>query len=265
MKLSERASREIATRKGVSRLVLKAIQFAFGNGTVYVLMLLVSLSLVVATGSLAGSMATAAAIIAMIAISSAGVLRSRMDTMSTLLSVALLVSVVGFFVVAGGELGTKVVTVAKSGFNENLRITLWTAAERMIHDAPLLGFGLGTYQQAYPLYEDTFLPYIMDKAHNDYLELAAGWGLPAAISWLASIGWLVWMCVRGIFVRQRDRVFALLGIGAATLVGVHSLFDFPLQIPAISLLFSAMIGLATAQSLPSGARTETRRRRRSAA
>jgi O-antigen ligase len=96
----------------------------------------------------------------------------------------------------------------------------------------------------------------MDKAHNDFLELAAGWGLPATFAWLGALAWLAAICVRGIFIRQRDRYFALTAFGATVLVGVHSMFDFSLQIPAISLLYAAILGLGVAQAFPSHERTE---------
>jgi O-antigen ligase len=261
LKLVERADTYIAARKGFAQRLLATIQFTFGSGTIYLLVFLLTFGLLVATGSLAGGLATFAAFLVVIGLSTLGSVRRRLDTISALLGLALLGSMAAFFYLAGGELGNKLVTVAQSGLNENLRLTLWTAAERMIADSPLLGMGLGTYQQAYPLYESTFQPYLMDKAHNDYLELAAGWGLPAAVSWIGGIGWLVWLCVRGTLVRNRDRIYAWAGLGAAVLVGVHSAFDFPLQIPAISFLFSALIGIAVAQSLPSSVRTESRKRR----
>ena len=59
-----------------------------------------------------------------------------------------------------------------------VKIALWSAAQRMITSAPFLGLGLGTFQDAYPMYATQMLPFIMDKAHSDYLEFAAGLGLP---------------------------------------------------------------------------------------
>lgn len=125
---------------------------------------------------------------------------------------------------------------------------LWNAALRMIQNAPLLGLGLGTYENAYPMYSDTMLPLIMDKAHNDYLELAAGWGLPAAILWWSALAWLAFLCVRGVFIRRHNRVFPMLAVGATILVAVHSIFDFSLQMPAIALTYATILGLGVAQS-----------------
>jgi O-antigen ligase len=256
IKLVDRLGKSLVHRRGFGRLALSAIQFSFGPGTASLLAALMSLSLVVATGSLGGTLATLTAIVAMFAVFSAARLRAKMDSWSALTTAGLIVSIIGLVVLNSGELAGRISGMASTGLGEEMRINLWNASERMIRDAPFLGLGLGTFQSAYPLYSQNFYPYVMDKAHNDFLELAAGWGLPATIAWLGALAWLAAICMRGIFVRQRDRYFALTALGATVLVGVHSLFDFSLQIPAVSLLYAAVLGLGVAQAFPSHERTE---------
>jgi O-antigen ligase len=88
----------------------------------------------------------------------------------------------------------------------------------------------------------------MDKAHNDYLEFAAGLGLPAAIAWWTAWTLLIADCLRGVFRRRRNRQFVILAVGASVLVAVHSAFDFSLQIPAVAFFYAALIGIGLAQS-----------------
>jgi len=95
------------------------------------------------------------------------------------------------------------------------------------------------------------MPFIMDKAHNDYLELAAGWGLPATLAWWGAFVWLVAICWRGFFYRRHDRVYPALAVAASILVAIHSLFDFSLQMPAISLTYAAILGVGIAQAFRS--------------
>jgi hypothetical protein len=45
----------------------------------------------------------------------------------------------------------------------------------------------------------------------------------------------------------------MLAVGAAILVGVHSIFDFSLQMPAIAVTFAAILGLGVAQAFPARA------------
>jgi O-antigen ligase len=159
-------------------------------------------------------------------------------------------SLIGLFAISGAFLGARLDDMSASGLTDDTRLMLWNAALRMIHDAPLLGQGLGTYQIAYPSYAGRMMPFIMDKAHNDYVELAAGWGLPAAILWWLALAWLTGLCVRGVLVRRRFRAYPMLAVGASILVGVHSIFDFSLQMPAIAVTFAAILGLGVAQAFP---------------
>jgi O-antigen ligase len=157
---------------------------------------------------------------------------------------------------SGAFLGARLDDMSASGLNDQTRLLLSRAALHMIGDAPLQGLGLGTYQIAYPAYTQTIMPFIMDKAHNDYVELAAGWGLPAAILWWLALAWLTGLCVRGVLVRKRNRTYPMLAVGAVILVGVHSIFDFSLQIPAIAVTFVAILGLGVAQSFSARERAQ---------
>jgi O-antigen ligase len=262
VRLVDEASKSLVRGRGLGRLALSGIQFSFGHGTTTLIAALMSFSLVIATGSLGGTLATLTAIIVMFALSAAVRMRAKMDTWSALTMAGLVLSIIGLVALNSGELAGRLSGMASTGLAEDMRIDLWHAAERMIGDAPFLGLGLGAFQSAYPLYSQNFYPFVMDKAHNDFLELAAGWGLPAAIAWLGAVAWLAAICVRGVFVRQRDRNIALTALGATILVGVHSLFDFSLQTPAISLLYAAVLGLGVAQAFPSSERRDASNRLR---
>lgn len=254
--LFERAAAQLVRGRGALRAFFSLIQFAFGRGTPIVLAMLAAFSLEVATGSLGGTLSMLAGIFAMLVLALGGWLRSRIDLATGLTGAALAISLAALLVLNGGEIGNRLGEIASTGLAEQLRLDLWSAAQHMIKDAPLLGLGLGTYENAYPMYAQTLYPFVMDKAHNDFLELAAGWGLPAAIVWCGAIGWLVAMCVRGVFVRRRGRILPLVAVGATVLVGVHALVEFSLQIPAIALLYAALLGLGVAQSFASRERAE---------
>jgi O-antigen ligase len=157
---------------------------------------------------------------------------------------------VGLFMITGDSLETRFNALVEAGSIDETRALLWDSAVRMIGGSPFLGLGLGAFEHAYPLYADRVLPFIMDKAHNDYLELAASLGLPAAIAWWTAWVWLIGICIRGIFVRRRNRHYPILAIAATALVGVHSIFDFSLQIPAVALTYAVILGLGVGQSAP---------------
>ena len=230
--------------------------FVFGSGMRYIVAAVICFSVLVATGSRAGFLATLVAIVVLAGF--VAVFAAKRGTLLWALGGALISALaLGLFLLNGADLTANFNALVQPGgannFADNLRLVLWQAAARMIGDAPVLGLGLGTYENAYPLYAEHVSPYIMDKAHNDYLELAAGWGLPAAILWWSAIGWLFTLCARGVFVRRRNRIYPLLAVGATVLVGFHAVFDFSLQIPAIAFTYAALLGLGVAQSFSSRA------------
>jgi hypothetical protein len=68
------------------------------------------------------------------------------------------------------------------------------------------------------------------------------------------MAWLALFCLRGVFARRRDRMFAITGFCAVVLVAVHSTVDFSLQIPAVGLSLATLLGIGLAQSRSSASR-----------
>ena len=89
------------------------------------------------------------------------------------------------------------------------------------------------------------------KAHNGYLELVLGLGMPAASLVLLGLILVAWKLLRGAFARRRDAHYAAIAFCACVLVGLHSLVDFSLQIQANALVFALLLGLGLAQSVSS--------------
>lgn len=237
----------VVHQRGVRRLALSTLQFAFGAGAPFLLAALLTFSTLVDAASRGGFFATmcALAVVAVVA-SLAAPPRARAWLAVAELAIAGLLW--ALFVLNGASLGARMDAMVDAGGLDEGRRVLWAAAARMIDGAPFLGLGLGTFQDAYPLYAGRVLPFIMDKAHCDYLEFAAGLGLPAAAAWWAALLWVFALVLRGALVRRRNRVFPLIGAGAMVLVAVHSAVDFSLQIPAVALAFAAFTGIGLAQS-----------------
>lgn len=124
--------------------------------------------------------------------------------------------------------------------------TTWGA----IMVSPWKGTGFGTFENVFPAFRaaDTDVLVLWDKAHNTYLENALELGLPAAFLLNLAIALVAFQCLRGAIIRKRDKLLPTLGVSATVLVGLHSLVDFSLQIPAVSILYACIMGLATSQS-----------------
>ena len=130
-----------------------------------------------------------------------------------------------------------------------------TAFYGVVFDAiladPWIGAGYGTFEVAFPMVRDDSIntPFLLDKAHNSYLEFAFEAGIPAFAVMMGLLGGLVVLCLNGIWKRRDNRLFPCIGLAASGLVGSHALIDFSIQIPAVAVVFAALLGLACAQSL----------------
>ena len=130
------------------------------------------------------------------------------------------------------------------------RFSLWQGTARLIAGHPLLGSGLGTFPVAFTAVQNTFLGKFVNHAHNDYLEIASDLGLPAALLLFGAIvGLLFRVGRRVVSVEPRfDKAVALGCLGSIVAILLHSLTDFNLYIPANAIVFSLILGLATAIS-----------------
>ena len=100
----------------------------------------------------------------------------------------------------------------------------------MIRQRPWAGFGLGSYQDVYPQFASFDLGLTVDHAHDDWAEWTAEGGIPLLLCMLA---------IAAVSLRPAVRHGWALGVYA---VFLHSLVDFPMQIPAIACSVFALLG-----------------------
>jgi O-antigen ligase len=203
------------------------------------------------THSRGGAISTVIGLLAFLgAVSFAPSLRARWHIMFGLgLAVAL-----GTILLISDNLVTK--RLVESSIETEGRTRIFELTLEAIRDWPLLGTGLGTFRDVFPLYRTEDLPFTVDRAHNDYLETIVELGLPVAVALFLSIASLLWICLSGVRRRRRDALFPCIGVGATTLVAVHSLVDFSLQMPAVTSIYWLIMGAAVAQSFNSLHSTE---------
>jgi O-antigen ligase len=252
--LFEASESAIIRTRGTRVLVSSLIQYLMGRGALRVLACAILFLALVLADSRAGLMAALAGLMTLVLLS--GIVAARRGSLARSMAGAgaIFAVMAVLFFVSGASLQDRFDQLMGTQGVAELRPVLWADAEHAIADHALLGTGLGTFRDAYSLYAQEFEPYIVDKVHNDYLELALGLGIPAAIAWVFALAWLLATCVRGVFHRRRRRVYALAAVSATMLVAFHSLFDFSLQIPAVSILFATVMGIGLAQSFRSDER-----------
>ncbi|WP_155920688.1 O-antigen ligase family protein [Methylobacter luteus] len=140
-----------------------------------------------------------------------------------------------------------------------IRTTVYGLTWNAIASNPWTGFGLGSYEEAFHLYQTMEIagieavPLIHDYAHNTYLETIFELGFPAALALFYCFLKIMWLCFKGFLLRKRDMIYPAIGVAATVLIGVHALVDFSMQIPAVPYVYALLMGLACAQSFSSSA------------
>lgn len=172
------------------------------------------------------------------------------------------VSVVIVFVVIGGWVffansGILVSRFEHLGANSADRLRVYQILWNAILDNPWLGYGYGSFEEAFPLYKtieiagSKNIPLVWDYAHNTYLEIMFELGIPAALLLFLCFFKLVWTCLKGLFTRKRDLIFPAAGLAVTALVATHALVDFSIQIPAVAYTYALLMGASWAQSFSS--------------
>lgn len=122
------------------------------------------------------------------------------------------------------------------------RLFGWRAAVDAIAARPMTGHGPGNWMGAASRHTDdpfvrTFYQFLQ-FAHNDPLQTAVEWGVPAALAvWTLFVGAIVAVFNARLRLRIDTEQFALAVAAACGLVAVllQAQLDFPLQIPALAL------------------------------
>ena len=105
----------------------------------------------------------------------------------------------------------------------------------MLHDRPVMGFGLGNWARAYPGYALFDDGTYVNEAHNDWAQ----WAVEGGVPFLAILLGLAAMAVPAAF-------RSVWGIGLVSVL-VHCMVDYPLQQrPAIGAWFFVLLGALAA-------------------
>ena len=136
------------------------------------------------------------------------------------------------------------------GITDASRMSIYLLTLRSIFDAPVLGYGYGTFVDVFPMYRDKSISVegVWGQAHDTYLEVFQGLGLVFGTLLIAAVVLLALRCARGSIRRRENAMVPAVAASAACLVGVHALVDFSLQIQAVALTFMALLGAGVAQS-----------------
>jgi len=135
------------------------------------------------------------------------------------------------------------------------RVRIWIATVHLIKAFPITGVGLGTYQQGVYPFELKVAELTAGYAHNDYLQFLAELGFIGTVPFLV-LGLYLFRKLARIVARPNHSHWPLaVGLlGAIVALGLHSLVDFNLYVPANALVFAWIAGMAASPGLESKGR-----------
>lgn len=226
---------------------LLAAQLLERNGALLLGWFVLAVALLL-TQSRAGVGATAIALLVLVFAMGS---RSMRPVKSRIIPILIMtVAIVLIFRLSGEGLDVR---LTDTGLNWLQRMETYDTVLRAVGDAPHTGTGLGTFESVFRFYGTVSPTKVLAKAHNDYLELALELGVPAMIIFISALALAGLQIAAGVVRRSRDFMYPCIGSSAIVLIGIHSLVDFSLQIPAVALSFSILLGAAAAQSYPTRA------------
>jgi O-antigen ligase len=125
------------------------------------------------------------------------------------------------------------------------RLSFWKDSLGLIGQYPLTGIGLGNFEIGFRRFQTSFVSFIVDHVHNDYVEFAVETGLVgAALLFLPILYLLGKMTVAFLKDSRRYRPAVLLGcIGSTLAILLHSITDFNLQVTSNALVLSVVLGI----------------------
>jgi putative inorganic carbon (HCO3(-)) transporter len=130
----------------------------------------------------------------------------------------------------------------------NQRLEVYGAAASLWQRFPLLGAGLASFREAFPLVEPAGFNRAYWHAHNDWIEMLVTIGLIGTLTVLTGLFFLM----RGLLQRLRDSersenaAAALAALGALVACSIHSVLDFGLAMPANAATLAIVCGAGLA-------------------
>jgi O-antigen ligase len=199
------------------------------------------------SGSRSGILAAAAGLVAQAAAIAASMRRRRVVLAALALLLAAGVALV--VAVAGSRAFDRLLVTRGSDVSAGARLEAAAAALPLVARRPILGYGLGSFEDAFAaVIPPALVGSTWQHLHNDPLELWITGGTLALA--LAATG-VAGMARRLVLIARRgdsseDRAAGIFGVGALAAVGVQELFEFGLTLPANAFAAAALLGAALA-------------------
>lgn len=198
---------------------------------------LITVPLIIVTGSRAGLMASAVAVllIPLIGLRRPGAVRPRNWKKSA--GVAAVVAVV-----IGGLVWLTIFASRETALTRfeategDIRLPVWKSIVEMLPSYLPWGSGIGSYADVYQILEPDVLlrPTFSNHAHNEWLEIVLTAGLPGVVLIAWAIALFLYAAWRAFGASGIGGSLSRLGLGMLLLLALGSTLDYPVRTPAMS-------------------------------
>ncbi len=154
--------------------------------------------------------------------------------------------------------------IGSKGLLDDARWSVYASSIEAVLQRPFLGAGAGTFADLFPsLRADDLSSWgVWDYAHSTLLEIAVEMGVPiAAMIVLAAAGSLFILARAALKSKDHSRSLLSAIAGIAVLSYLHSIIDFPLQIPGYLIPFGILLGCGLARAVSEPAKPRKMRSR----
>lgn len=126
------------------------------------------------------------------------------------------------------------------------RVSMYRSGLGLVTDFPVFGAGLGSFTNAFRVYQEPFVRELVDHIHSSWYEVALESGLVGfGILSVAILGALVVLGRRLASPEFPTRAIAAGFFAAFVSFVLHGLVEFTFQIPANAILFVVVVAVAT--------------------
>lgn len=206
-----------------------------------------------ATQSRGGWVATALALLVLFAV----LLRQRGHRIPAMILLVLLAGAAVWFVLEMRASSERIRQALGDQKLNDIRLHIWPVATRIWQEHFWWGAGPGHFDPIFRLFRNLHVQARPERAHNDYLNLLADFGLAGMILALVLLGLLAWTVFRvwphvqrdgdDFRARQSNRAAFVLGAGTGLLaLLLHAFVDFNFHMPANALAFTTLAALLAA-------------------
>ncbi len=134
------------------------------------------------------------------------------------------------------------------------RFAVYAITWRIALDHWLYGAGLGQFASIFTAYRDATVPGsgVWERAHNTYLQIAAEAGFPVLAAVLCTVGVALAALIRRSLATGDGRIAAAFGVAVVLQPALHSLVDYPAQIPGYAIPIGLLVGYVLGTRARSG-------------